>query len=70
MNLLLVELLIFVQFEVGWKVLKELLIFEGVSTGKTGSPEEYLPAFLEVQSRIIEKYGNNFENNLLKGEEI
>ena len=28
----------FIQFELGWKVLKELLAYEGVSSAKTGSP--------------------------------
>lgn len=33
-----------IQFELGWKVLKELLIYEGVSAGKTGSPREIIKA--------------------------
>lgn len=28
----------FIQFELGWKVLKELLIYEGVAAAATGSP--------------------------------
>lgn len=32
------------QFELGWKVLKELLLYEGVSAGKTGSPREIIKA--------------------------
>lgn len=32
------------QFELGWKVLKELLIYEGVSIGKTGAPREIIKA--------------------------
>lgn len=32
------------QFELGWKVLKELLIYEGISTGKTGAPREIIKA--------------------------
>lgn len=27
-----------IQFELGWKVLKELLAYEGISGGRTGSP--------------------------------
>lgn len=30
------------QFELGWKVLKELVLYEGSSFGKTGSPREIL----------------------------
>jgi nucleotidyltransferase substrate binding protein (TIGR01987 family) len=33
-----------IQFELGWKALKELLIYEGVSAGKTGSPREIIKA--------------------------
>lgn len=33
-----------IQFELGWKVLKELLIYEGVAAGKTGSPREIIKA--------------------------
>lgn len=32
------------QFELGWKVLKELLMYEGESRAKTGSPREILRA--------------------------
>ena len=32
------------QFELGWKVLKELLLYEGESRAKTGSPREILKA--------------------------
>ena len=28
----------FIQFELGWKVLKELLMYEGVAAAATGSP--------------------------------
>lgn len=31
-----------IQFELGWKVLKELLLYEGISGGKTGSPREII----------------------------
>ena len=30
----------FIQFELGWKVLKELLIYEGIAAAKSGSPRE------------------------------
>ena len=32
----------FIQFELGWKVLKELLIYEGVAAAKSGSPREII----------------------------
>lgn len=31
-----------IQFELGWKVLKELLIYEGIDAAKTGSPREII----------------------------
>lgn len=34
----------FVQFELGWKVLKELLLQEGDLRGQTGSPREIIKA--------------------------
>lgn len=34
----------FIQFELGWKVQKELLIYEGRSEGRTGSPREIIKA--------------------------
>ena len=30
------------QFELGWKVLKELLVYEGIPAAKSGSPREIL----------------------------
>lgn len=33
-----------IQFELGWKVLKELLLYEGISGGKTGAPREIIKA--------------------------
>lgn len=32
----------FIQFELGWKMLKELLIYEGISSGNTGAPREII----------------------------
>ncbi len=32
----------FIQFELTWKVLKELLIYEGSAAAKTGSPREII----------------------------
>lgn len=34
----------FIQFELGWKVLKELLNYEGDSRGVSGSPREIIKA--------------------------
>lgn len=31
-----------IQFELGWKVLKELLTYEGINEAKTGSPREII----------------------------
>ena len=31
-----------IQFELGWKVLKELLTYEGINAAKTGSPREII----------------------------
>lgn len=31
-----------IQFELGWKVLKELLVYEGAGAGKTGSPRSII----------------------------
>ena len=30
----------FIQFELGWKVLKELLVYEGVAAAQSGSPRQ------------------------------
>ena len=41
------------QFELGWKVLKELLRYEGVAIAATGSPREILKAaYRETTWRI------------------
>ena len=32
----------FIQFELGWKTLKELLIYEGIPAARTGSPREII----------------------------
>lgn len=34
----------FIQFELGWKVLKELLLLEGDRRGQTGSPRDIIKA--------------------------
>lgn len=34
----------FIQFELGWKVLKELMRYEGKAVGATGSPREIIKA--------------------------
>lgn len=34
----------FVQFELGWKVLKELMRYEGKAVGATGSPGDIIKA--------------------------
>lgn len=37
-----------IQFELGWKVLKELLIYEGTSVGRTGSPREIIKESYQI----------------------
>jgi len=45
----------FVQFELGWKVLKELLKYEGRSVANTGSPREIVKAAYTVYEFIEEE---------------
>lgn len=56
MNLSSAESLIsfFLQFELGWKVLKELLRYEGKSVSGTGSPRAIIKAAYEVYDFIDE----------------
>ncbi len=37
-----IEYKFFIQFELGWKVLKELLSYEGIAAAKTGSPRDII----------------------------
>ena len=45
----------FLQFELGWKVLKELLCFEGVATAKNGSPREIIKEAYKYYACIEEE---------------
>ena len=45
----------FIQFELAWKVLKELLRYEGSSIANTGSPREIIKASYAVYEFIDEK---------------
>lgn len=45
----------FIQFELGWKVLKELLIYEGNSNGLSGSPREIIKGAFYCFDFIDEK---------------
>lgn len=45
----------FIQFELSWKVLKELLRYEGNSIANTGSPREIIKASYAVYEFIDEK---------------
>ena len=45
----------FIQFELGWKVLKELLQYEGKSIGSTGSPRSIIKAAYSVWDFIDEE---------------
>ena len=44
-----------IQFELGWKVLKELLKYEGRSVANTGSPREIMKAAYSVYDFIDEE---------------
>ena len=44
----------FVQFELAWKVMKELLRYEGSSAANTGSPREIIKAAYKVYDFIDE----------------
>lgn len=43
-----------IQFELGWKVLKELLQYEGRSEARSGSPREILKAAFQVYDFVDE----------------
>lgn len=45
----------FIQFEMGWKVLKELLRYEGKGVANTGSPREIIKAAFSVYDFIDEE---------------
>jgi len=45
----------FVQFELGWKVLKELLRYEGKAIANTGSPREIIKGAYEIYDFLDEK---------------
>lgn len=45
----------FIQFELGWKVLKELLRYEGKNEGNSGSPREIIKAAYAVYDFIDEE---------------
>lgn len=45
----------FIQFELGWKVLKELLKYEGRSVANTGSPRDILKSAYTIYDFIDEE---------------
>ncbi len=45
----------FIQFELGWKVMKELLLYEGRSIGATGSPRSIIKAAYTVWPFVDEE---------------
>ena len=45
----------FIQFEIGWKVLKELLRYEGMSVANMGSPREIIKAAYVVYDYLDEE---------------
>lgn len=69
------------QFELGWKLLKELLVFEGESTAVTGSPRDVIKAayrtydfmdeelwlsMLRERNSMIHVYDSEAARNLVK----
>lgn len=63
-----------IQFELGWKMLKELLIYEGNAAGKTGSPREIIKAayqcfdFLEEEIWLSMLRDRNDTSHIYDGE--
>lgn len=45
----------FIQFELGWKVLKELLRYEGMGVANTGSPREIIKGAYQVYDYLDEE---------------
>lgn len=45
----------FLQFELGWKVLKELMRYEGKSIANTGSPREIIKAAYSIYTFMDEE---------------
>ena len=45
-----------IQFELGWKVLKELLTYEGIDAAKTGSPREIIKLLPLHRGRCMAGY--------------
>ncbi|MBR4821015.1 HI0074 family nucleotidyltransferase substrate-binding subunit [bacterium] len=45
----------FIQFELSWKVLKELLVYEGVTEAANGSPREIIKAAYRTYDFINEE---------------
>ena len=45
----------FLQFELGWKVLKELLKYEGCAVGNSGSPREIIKESYKMYAYIEEE---------------
>lgn len=52
----------YIQFELGWKVLKELLRYEGAGQSATGSPREIIKTSDECINDIIKRYGLSEED--------
>ncbi|MBR5623405.1 HI0074 family nucleotidyltransferase substrate-binding subunit [bacterium] len=44
----------FLQFELSWKVLKELLMYEGISEASSGSPREIIKSAFKIYDFIDE----------------
>lgn len=44
----------FLQFELGWKTLKDLLAYEGVDAARSGSPREIIKAAFQIYDSLEE----------------
>ena len=44
---------IILQFELGWKVLKELLRYEGANQAATGSPREIIKLHMRIMILLM-----------------
>ena len=51
----------YIQFELGWKVLKELLRYEGANQAATGSPREIIKAARQLVNKVLDNYIHEFQ---------
>ena len=58
----------YIQFELGWKVLKELLRYEGANQAATGSPREIIKTHIyneeaarQLVNKVLDSYIHEFQ---------